>query len=257
MPESPNDRVFSNSIRRLLDEGARRAPDRVRQLPGHAVRAAVIGVDKVLRATQVVHAGYGEVRRNGVTPTADRLRRDGLAALRTGVPARPAAHTPPPGERAPGQEPAAGESPAAATPSTGAPPSGAAGSADARSPAPPAGPSTEAPAAPTAEPAAESTPEPAAESTPEIAEPTVAPESTPGTISESAPAAPEAPPAHDELPVPNYDAASLGSLRARLRNLTISDLGTLLAYERAHQNRESVINMFENRILKLEREQGQ
>lgn len=243
MPDSPYNPP--NSLRRALDEGSRRVPDRVRQLPGHAVRVAVIGVGKLLQATETVRSGYGEVRRNGVAPTAERLRRDGLAALRPGIPTQPAARTPETSESPAGDErgaasspaPAAGRTPAGEHPDAGRPPSAApsdgAGSAE--------GAATKQPATSSPEP----TPQPAGETA-----------SVAGAASEPVPASSEAPPAHDELPVPNYDDATLGSLRGRLRNLTISDLGILLAYERAHQNRTSVVNMFENRILKLEQQQG-
>ena len=104
---------------------------------------------------------------------------------------------------------------------------------------------------------------------PTVAEPPPATPVTPAEPSEPTPASPpepsteamtpeaaEPPPAHEELPLANYDELTVASLRARLRNLNISDLGKLLAYERAHQDRQNVVTMFENRILKLEREQG-
>lgn len=84
----------------------------------------------------------------------------------------------------------------------------------------------------------------------------------PGTEAEDSPAAPPSPPeaspqtreaaaAPDQLPIPDYDEASVPSLRARLRTLTASEVETLLAYERNHQNRQTVVTMFENRIHKL------
>lgn len=54
------------------------------------------------------------------------------------------------------------------------------------------------------------------------------------------------------LPVPNYDALSLASLRARLRNLDQSQVRMLLDYEKAHAGRPDVLTMFERRITKLE-----
>lgn len=228
MPES-NDRISSNSIRRALDEGSRRVPEPVRQLPGHAVRAAVIGIGKLLRATETVRTGYGEVRRNGVAPTADRLRRDGLAALRPGLPPQPSPHTPEPHERA-----AAEHAPERPTTPAAEPPAEAA---------------TEAAAAQAAGPATETAAETAAETATEVGE---APAGPTGAAGEPGPATSEVTPPPEELPVSNYDEATLGSLRARLRNLTASDLRTLLAYERAHYNRANVVTMFENRISKLE-----
>jgi hypothetical protein len=58
-------------------------------------------------------------------------------------------------------------------------------------------------------------------------------------------------PTGDPLPVPGYDALSLPSLRARLRNLDTSQLRVLIAYERAHAGRADVVTMFERRIAKL------
>jgi len=54
-----------------------------------------------------------------------------------------------------------------------------------------------------------------------------------------------------ELPVANYDALSLPSLRARLRTLDEAQLAQLTKYERAHAARADVLSMFENRIAKL------
>lgn len=53
------------------------------------------------------------------------------------------------------------------------------------------------------------------------------------------------------LPVPNYDALSLPSLRARLRSLDAAQLGVLVEYERAHAGRADVLAMFERRMAKL------
>ena len=55
----------------------------------------------------------------------------------------------------------------------------------------------------------------------------------------------------DALPVPGYDSLSLPSLRARLRNLDIDQVRTLLDYERSHAARADMITMFERRIAKL------
>jgi len=58
-----------------------------------------------------------------------------------------------------------------------------------------------------------------------------------------------------DLPVPNYDALSLPSLRARLRNLDAAQLSTLVDYERAHAARPDFVTMFERRIEKLAAQQ--
>ena len=56
------------------------------------------------------------------------------------------------------------------------------------------------------------------------------------------------------LPLANYDELSVASLRARLRNLDVAQLGQLIEYERAHEARAELIVMFERRIAKLEAE---
>jgi hypothetical protein len=53
------------------------------------------------------------------------------------------------------------------------------------------------------------------------------------------------------LPLANYDDLSIASLRARLRNLSADQLGTLIEYEKSHAARADVITMFERRIVKL------
>jgi hypothetical protein len=54
------------------------------------------------------------------------------------------------------------------------------------------------------------------------------------------------------LPVPNYAALSVASLRARLRNLDPAQLRVLIDYEKDHDGRPDVLTMFERRIAKLE-----
>jgi hypothetical protein len=70
------------------------------------------------------------------------------------------------------------------------------------------------------------------------------------TAAEAAPATPTAPAA----PLPNYDELSIASLRARLRNLDVTQLRQLAEYESAHAGRPDVITMFERRIAKLQAE---
>jgi hypothetical protein len=73
---------------------------------------------------------------------------------------------------------------------------------------------------------------------------------------EGPPAATGAPepttPATGEPPLPNYDELSVASLRARLRNLDVTQVRQLAEYERAHAARAEVLTMFERRIAKLE-----
>ncbi|MFA1545132.1 hypothetical protein [Actinomadura chokoriensis] len=69
---------------------------------------------------------------------------------------------------------------------------------------------------------------------------------------ESKPAAPaEAAHIAEDLPVPNYDTATLPQLRARLRGLSVEQVKLLREYERKHAAREDVIRMYERRIAKL------
>ncbi len=51
-----------------------------------------------------------------------------------------------------------------------------------------------------------------------------------------------------------YDQLSVASLRARLRVLGLTQVRTLLDYEKANQNRADVVTMFERRIAKLEQD---
>jgi hypothetical protein len=55
-------------------------------------------------------------------------------------------------------------------------------------------------------------------------------------------------------PLANYGELSIASLRARLRNLDVTQVRELADYERAHEARADVIAMFERRIAKLEAE---
>ncbi|TYB46562.1 hypothetical protein [Actinomadura chibensis] len=54
-----------------------------------------------------------------------------------------------------------------------------------------------------------------------------------------------------ELPVPDYDNATLPQLRARLRGLSADQVKLLREYEREHAAREDVVRMYERRIAKL------
>ena len=61
----------------------------------------------------------------------------------------------------------------------------------------------------------------------------------------------EEPTSHDDLAIPDFDNITLGSLRARLRSLSLEDLGTLRRWEKAHANRMPVLTLLDNRIAKL------
>ena len=54
-----------------------------------------------------------------------------------------------------------------------------------------------------------------------------------------------------DLPVPDYDTATLPQLRARLRGLSVEQVKLLREYERKHAAREDVVRMYERRIAKL------
>ncbi|MDP9435675.1 MAG: hypothetical protein M3P93_10970 [Actinomycetota bacterium] len=56
---------------------------------------------------------------------------------------------------------------------------------------------------------------------------------------------------HDELPLADYDHMTLGSLRGRMRSLTVEQLVQLRDYEKAHADRLPVVTMLDNRIAKL------
>jgi len=83
----------------------------------------------------------------------------------------------------------------------------------------------------------------------------VEPEPTAAAAEAHAPASVEAPAAAPEPPappLPNYDELSLASLRARLKNLDVTQLRGLIEYEKGHAGRADVLVMFERRIAKLE-----
>ena len=54
-----------------------------------------------------------------------------------------------------------------------------------------------------------------------------------------------------DLPLPDYDHMTLGSLRGRLRSLDVEQLVVLRGYEKAHADRLPVVTMLDNRIAKL------
>ncbi len=81
-------------------------------------------------------------------------------------------------------------------------------------------------------------------------------EVTPAAAAEAevtpAAAEPTGGPAGSGAPLPNYDELSVASLRARLRNLDVTQVRCMAEYEKAHAARADVIVMFERRIAKLE-----
>jgi hypothetical protein len=94
--------------------------------------------------------------------------------------------------------------------------------------------------------------EPSATPTPTDAEPA----RTPGPIAVKAEHVAEqlavpVPEDRTELPIQDFDNISLGSLRARLRSLSVEDLVVLREWEQAHANRLPVLTTLANRIAKL------
>jgi hypothetical protein len=63
-------------------------------------------------------------------------------------------------------------------------------------------------------------------------------------------------PSAEELPLPDYDHMTLGSLRGRLRSLTVDQLVALRAYEKSKADRLPVVTMLDNRIAKLAAGEG-
>jgi hypothetical protein len=59
------------------------------------------------------------------------------------------------------------------------------------------------------------------------------------------------PETRDELPIPDFDNISLGSLRGRLRSLSLEQLVVLREWEQAHAHRLPVLTLLDNRIAKI------
>lgn len=58
-------------------------------------------------------------------------------------------------------------------------------------------------------------------------------------------------PERSELPLEDYDSLTLGTLRGRLRSLTLDELVHVRDYEKAHAHRLPVVTLLDNRIAKL------
>ena len=58
-------------------------------------------------------------------------------------------------------------------------------------------------------------------------------------------------PAHENLPLPEYDHIPLGTLPSRIASLNESQVSELLAFEQAHGNRLPVIQVLEHRVEAL------
>ncbi|MQY03896.1 hypothetical protein [Actinomadura macrotermitis] len=228
---------MTRSPRRLKQQVQETVGEQVRDIPLHAVRLAMFGVGRALLLSDRVTKDYKEITEgDGVKPVLGRLACDVqqtagkvvgrvVTRVRGGegeaapvsvpdAPAAPPAPKPAPAPRALGKEISVGKP--AAKPAPAEP-------------------------KPEPEPAAQAEPEPKPETKPEF-EPK--PELKPAAQAEAAAIA-------AQLPVPNYDAATLPQLRARLRGLTADQVKLLHEYENKHAARPDVLRMYENRILKL------
>ncbi|MBC6457515.1 hypothetical protein [Actinomadura sp. HBU206391] len=282
---------MTRSPRRLSKQVREAVGEHVRDLPVQAARLAMFGVGRALLISDRVTKDYKELRGSGPRPVLNRLRGDvqhlaGKAVTRVtdrvAGPGEPTtAPTAPETEDVPVARPPAkgGDSPVAEPEiAVGKPSSAAPGGTTEATPTPKAAPARTArtttassPAAPepvtapgsTAEPVAAARPEPQAEPAPE---PKARPKAAPKPASKAAPraaapkaaakaaskAASKAKIAAESLPVPDYDQASLASLRGRLRNLSAEQVRQLRTYERENAARADVLRMYENRIAKLD-----
>jgi hypothetical protein len=66
----------------------------------------------------------------------------------------------------------------------------------------------------------------------------------------------EVPQDGSDLPIPDFDNVSIGSLRARLRSQSLQDLVVLREWEQAHANRLPVVTLLDNRIAKVSAGEG-
>lgn len=55
----------------------------------------------------------------------------------------------------------------------------------------------------------------------------------------------------NSLPIADFDSVTLGSLRARLRSLSLQELATLRGWEKAHGHRAPVLTLLDNRIARV------
>ncbi len=74
-----------DSAHNTASQGRRGLPERVRELPGQAIRVAVIGVGHALLLSERVRDEYKETRRRGLQSTLNRLRTQGMGGLGRGT----------------------------------------------------------------------------------------------------------------------------------------------------------------------------
>jgi hypothetical protein len=207
---------MARSPREMRKELQETVTEQVRDLPIHAVRLAMFGVGRALLLTDRVTRDYKDLRESGVGPVLNRLKGDAehLAGKVVSV-VRPNGHE----AAAPAQQ--VQETPAARPPRKVNTSLSADGEITIGKPKPVVTEPIVTEAVPTPEPV--------------LAEP----------------AEPPVPVDAKPLPVPDYDGATLASVRARLRALSAGQVEELLAYEKAHEARADFIRMFDNRLAKL------
>jgi hypothetical protein len=213
--------------------------ERVKELPAQALRGVFAGVGQVLLIT-------------------DRLRNKTAAGPPARRPERPetAADAPTPGQQAPAARDLDQTGNVRLLGDAGAGADGAARAADATAQAAGVPAAAEVPVTAEVPVAAEVL---VTAEVPAVAEVPV-PEAGPGADADAGAQAARAtaPSAgKPDIPLPNYDELSIASLRARLRNLDITQVRQLAEYERAHAARADVIGMLERRIVKLEAEENE
>jgi len=223
--------------------------------------------ETVTDTTVTKPAGQGAAAPAGppAAKRAEAARAGAAAAAAAAAPAAPAAGpgTAKPGPAKPGAARRTAAKPAAAKPAGGKPVT----PKPATKPATPRRTAAKAAAAESAAAAGEAAPRPPKRQSTRDLDKTgnvrLLGETAGSAVAEAAPAAPVAArPAAPEpaaaaavaAPLPNYDELSVASLRARLRNLDVSQVRQLAEYERAHAARAEVLTMFERRIAKLEAE---
>src|SRR5918992_3707537 len=209
----------------------------VRELPVQAARLALFGVGRTLLFTDRVRKDYKEARESGLRPVLDRWRGDAeraavkvVGTVTERVSGSGKQGTSEPEAEQPPAEPAA-KPKTAATPKT----TEAAETPVARRPARKV---NESLAAEPEQPA----PEQPAPKQPE--------QPAPDRVTKAAPDR-RAKRTVESLPVPDYDSATLASVRARLRWLTAAQVSQLRDYEHEHAARPDFLRMYENRIAKL------
>jgi len=240
---------MTKSPRRLTQHVRDAVSEQVRDLPLHAVRLAMFGVGRALLLSDRVTRDYKEMREKGVGPVLGRLGEDAkqaaeqtvgkvaekVATLVRGEESEPRTDVQTPVATPPGHRPRPRPRSVAEI-AVGKP-----APKPAARPAPDAEPAGSASGVQTVTGSSAERAE-AAGRADEAGEGGKAPAERGG----SGPVLREA-----DLPVPNYDEASLPQLRARLRGLTVEQVELLREYERQHAARPEILRMYDNRIAKL------